>query len=132
MIPQDFITEWRAHAPWVQDVQVEQDLVISRALVEMFRVPELADALAFRGGTALYKLHLHPPARYSEDIDLVQVRSEPIGGTLDRLKAVLEDEPLRRRMSAAAREAALAKYEQGAVWAAVERTFKRAAEGRSS
>ena len=42
MIPQDFITEWRAHAPWVQDVQVEQDLVISRALVEIFRVPDLA------------------------------------------------------------------------------------------
>ena len=53
-------------------------------------------------------------------------------GLAARLKAVLEDEPLRRRMSAAAREAALAKYEQGAVWAAVERTFKRAAEGRSS
>jgi len=53
-------------------------------------------------------------------------------GLAARLKAVLEDEPLRRRMSAAAREAALAKYEQGAVWAAVEKTFKRAAEGRSS
>ena len=31
MIPRDYITEWRAHAPWVQDFQVEQDLVISRA-----------------------------------------------------------------------------------------------------
>ena len=90
MIPQDFITEWRAHAPWVQDVQVEQDLVISRALVEVFRVPELAEALAFRGGTALYKLYLTPAARYSEDIDLVQVRAGPIGGTLDRLKSVLD------------------------------------------
>jgi len=90
MIPQDFITEWRAHAPWVQDVQVEQDLVISRALVEVFRIPELSEALAFRGGTALYKLHLSPAARYSEDIDLVQVRQEPIGSTLDRLKGVLD------------------------------------------
>jgi predicted nucleotidyltransferase component of viral defense system len=90
VIPQDFITEWRAHAPWVQDVQVEQDLIISRTLVAVFRVPELAEALAFRGGTALYKLHLRPPARYSEDIDLVQVRPEPIGATLDRLKAVLD------------------------------------------
>jgi hypothetical protein len=36
MIPKDFITEWRAHAPWVADRQVEQDLVISRALVELF------------------------------------------------------------------------------------------------
>ncbi len=33
MIPRDYITEWRAHAPWVQDFQVEQDLVISRALI---------------------------------------------------------------------------------------------------
>jgi hypothetical protein len=33
MIPRDFVTEWRGQAPWVQDVQVEQDLVINRALV---------------------------------------------------------------------------------------------------
>src|SRR6266403_1372080 len=36
VIPRDFITEWRAEAPWVQDFQVEQDLVISRALVAIF------------------------------------------------------------------------------------------------
>ena len=71
MIPKDFITAWRTKAPWLQDAQVEQDLVISRAVVEMFRVPEIAARPAFRGGTALYKLHL-PVARYSEDIDLVQ------------------------------------------------------------
>ena len=38
MIPRDHITEWRAWAPWVPDVQVEQDLVISRALT---RLPQL-------------------------------------------------------------------------------------------
>lgn len=32
MIPRDYITTWRAQAPWVQDSQVEQDPVISRAL----------------------------------------------------------------------------------------------------
>jgi predicted nucleotidyltransferase component of viral defense system len=69
---------------------VEQDLVLSRALVEIFRVPELAGALAFRGGTALHKLHLAPGARYSEDIDLVQTRPEPIGPTFDRVRAVLD------------------------------------------
>lgn len=53
MIPHDYITEWRAVAPWVQDFQVEQDLVISRALVEIFSYVHLRDALAFRGGTAL-------------------------------------------------------------------------------
>ena len=79
MIPRDHITAWRAHAPWVQDFQVEQDLVICRALVEMFSHPVLAEGLAFRGGTALYKLYLKPPARYSEDIDLVQTVPGPAG-----------------------------------------------------
>lgn len=90
MIPRDYITEWRREAPWVQDFQVEQDLVISRALVEIFSHPLLNDALAFRGGTALYKLHLKPPARYSEDIDFVQTRAEPAGPMMDALREVLD------------------------------------------
>ena len=90
MIPRDYITEWRRGAPWVQDFQVEQDLVISRALVEIFSNPLLHEALAFRGGTALYKLHLKPPARYSEDIDLVQTKAEAAGPMMDALRGVLE------------------------------------------
>jgi predicted nucleotidyltransferase component of viral defense system len=90
MIPKDNITAWRARAPWRLDAQVEQDLVISRAIVNLFSVAELANSLVFRGGTALYKMHLTPPARYSEDIDLVQVRAESIGDTLDRARAVLD------------------------------------------
>lgn len=90
MIPRDYITEWRAQAPWVQDIQVEQDLVISRALVEIFSNPVLSEALAFRGGTALYKLYLKPAARYSEDIDLVQMRAEPAGPVMEALRAVLD------------------------------------------
>ena len=90
MIPRDYITEWRAEAPWVQDFQVEQDLVISRAIVEIFTNPVLHDALAFRGGTALYKLHVRPAARYSEDIDLVQVRAEPAGPMMTTLRGVLD------------------------------------------
>jgi predicted nucleotidyltransferase component of viral defense system len=84
------VTEWRQHAPWPTDVQVEQDLVICRALVEMFRRPEIAEALMFRGGTAIYKLHLRPGHRYSEDIDLVQVRPEPIGPILTALRGTLD------------------------------------------
>ncbi len=53
---------------------MEQDLVISRALVELFSRKTIAENLAFRGGTALHKLHLAPAMRYSEDIDLVQMR----------------------------------------------------------
>jgi len=90
MIPKDHITAWRAHAPWTLDAHVEQDLVISRAIVALFGVPDLANRLAFRGGTALYKLYLTPAARYSEDIDLVQVHAEPIGDLLDRARAVLD------------------------------------------
>lgn len=90
MIPRDYITEWRAEAPWVQDFQVEQDLVISRALVEIFSSSVLQEALAFRGGTALYKLYLEPPARYSEDIDLVQTKAEPAGPMMDALRGVLD------------------------------------------
>lgn len=90
MIPHDFVTEWRAHAPWVSDLQVEQDLVISRALVELFTRPTVARELAFRGGTALYKLHLHPAARYSEDIDLVQVLGGPIGPVMREIHAALD------------------------------------------
>ena len=70
MIPQRHILLWRAEAPWAADDQVEQDLVISRALVEIFSHPLLRDALALRGGTALNKLYFRPAVRYSEDIDL--------------------------------------------------------------
>ena len=90
MIPFDYITEWRAEAPWIDDAQVEQDLVISRALVEIFRHPALADSLALRGGTALSKLQLRPPARYSEDIDLVQTTAQPAGPMMNALRDVLE------------------------------------------
>jgi predicted nucleotidyltransferase component of viral defense system len=90
MIPRDYITAWRAEVPWVQDIQVEQDLVISRALVELFANPVLANALAFRGGTALYKLYIKPAARYSEDIDLVQMRAEPAGPVMEALRSILD------------------------------------------
>lgn len=86
MIPQAHITHWRANAPWSSDAQIEQDLVLSRAIVEVFSDPALDGALAFRGGTALHKLYFHPAGRYSEDIDLVQVRPEPIGPVLDGLR----------------------------------------------
>lgn len=87
MIPQADIIAWRRLAPWADDGMVEQDLVLSRALVEIFSDDVLARALAFRGGTALHKLALAPPSRYSEDLDLVQVAPGPIGTALDRLRA---------------------------------------------
>jgi len=90
VIPRDYITEWRAHAPWADNAQVEQDLAICRALVNIFSHPVLSNALAFRGGTALYKLYLTPAERYSEDLDFVQVRPEPAGAVMDALHEVLD------------------------------------------
>jgi predicted nucleotidyltransferase component of viral defense system len=90
MIPKDYISAWRSEAPWLTDAQVEQDLVLSRSVVELYRIPELQNRLAFRGGTALNKLYFSSPSRYSEDIDLVQIKSEPIGETLDKVRSVLD------------------------------------------
>ena len=88
MISQAYITEWQQHAPWPQRFQIEQDLVICRALVEIFDNPLLSDTLAFRGGTALFKLHM-PAVRYSEDVDLVQVKAGAIGPIMNEIRAVL-------------------------------------------
>lgn len=90
MIPRAHITAWRSRAPWATDAQVEQDLVISRALVDLFSHELLAREVAFRGGTALHKLHFDSPGRYSEDIDLVQVNAGPIGEVMDGVRARLD------------------------------------------
>lgn len=89
MIPNAYITEWSNQAPWPLNEQVEQDLVIERALIEIYNEEFLKDRLAFRGGTALHKLYLNPPSRYSEDIDLIQVNSEPIKPTIMQLQKTL-------------------------------------------
>ncbi|WP_416145966.1 nucleotidyl transferase AbiEii/AbiGii toxin family protein [Prosthecochloris sp. SCSIO W1101] len=99
MIPLDYITQWRSYVPWQQISQVEQDLIICRALVELYSYPVAAENLVFRGGTALFKLHL-PPARYSEDIDLVQKKAGPIGPVMDAVKEKLNPwlgEPKRKQ-----------------------------------
>jgi predicted nucleotidyltransferase component of viral defense system len=90
MIPRMNIIAWSAKAPWADMRQVEQDLIISRALVELFADPMLARELRFRGGTALHKLHLTKPLRYSEDIDLVRTEAGPIGPILRRIRENLE------------------------------------------
>jgi predicted nucleotidyltransferase component of viral defense system len=86
MIPQRYIEEWKKNAPWPTYAQIEQDLVIARTIVELFSDDFLKQSLAFRGGTALHKLYLKPQIRYSEDIDLVQINSEPIHPILQRIR----------------------------------------------
>ena len=90
MIPEHFIQHWRTTAPWQTLDMVEQDLIISRALICLYTNSQIAKSLAFRGGTALNKLHMHSPMRYSEDIDLVQINSEPIGETVKLIRSVLD------------------------------------------
>lgn len=90
MINRAAIMAWNEHAPWSEPFMVEQDLIISRALVNIFSDDFLASELAFRGGTALHKLYLGPDQpRYSEDIDLVQINPGPIKPILFRLGEVL-------------------------------------------
>lgn len=89
MIPLAYIQAWRAHAPWPDLRQIEQDLIICRALCDLFSYPALEGKIAFRGGTAMHKLLFKQPLRYSEDIDLVQTRAEPIGTTVDAIRDAL-------------------------------------------
>jgi predicted nucleotidyltransferase component of viral defense system len=88
MIERSYVEEWRNSHPW-SNPQVEQDLVISRAIVEIFSDDLLRKSLAIRGGTALHKLYITPQARYSEDIDLIQLKSEPINPVLKRIREKL-------------------------------------------
>lgn len=90
MIPKPYIAKWKDFAPWNSLEQVEQDLIISRALVAIFSNEFLKDNLAFRGGTALHKLYLNPAPRYSEDIDLVQIKEGPIKPILQELDKALD------------------------------------------
>lgn len=89
MIPVSYLQQWRQQAPWPDLRQVEQDLIICRALCDLFCKPELSEKIAFRGGTAINKLLFKQPLRYSEDIDLVQITPEPIGTTLDSIRDAL-------------------------------------------
>lgn len=89
MIPSAHIQAWSIHAPWPDARQVEQDLIICRALCDLFNAPALRGKIAFRGGTAINKLLFKRPMRYSEDIDLVQIQAEPIGTTVDAIRDAL-------------------------------------------
>ncbi len=89
MIPASYIQEWSSKAPWPDSRLVEQDLIITRALCDLFNSPALAGKIAFRGGTAINKLLFRQPLRYSEDIDLVQIHPEPIGPVIDGIRDAL-------------------------------------------
>ena len=64
MIPQPAIKKWQESFPWQKDYQIEQDLIICRAVCALFSDEYLSEHLAFRGGTTLHKLYLHPQHRW--------------------------------------------------------------------
>ena len=90
MIPSLNIVAWGTTVPWAEPRQIEQDLIISRAIIALFTDSFLAGELRFRGGTALNKLHFPKALRYSEDIDLVRSTGGPIGPVLDHARLALQ------------------------------------------
>ena len=63
--------------PWPNLRQIEQDLLLCRAMTALFDDGFLKTQVAMRGGTLLHKVHLAPASRYSEDIDLVVIGDRP-------------------------------------------------------
>ena len=90
MIPEAFVTAWGVRAPWPSPGQVEQDLLLSRVLIETYHDEYLRRELVFRGGTCLHKLHLPVPRRYSEDLAFVRTTSSGIAPLTKSLTALGE------------------------------------------
>jgi predicted nucleotidyltransferase component of viral defense system len=88
VIAQAYLNEWASRAPWPQQLQIEQDLLLSRLIVEISRHDLLGSELAFRGGTCLHKLHLPQPLRYSEDLDYVRRTHSGIKPYLTALREI--------------------------------------------
>ncbi|MCI0471984.1 MAG: nucleotidyl transferase AbiEii/AbiGii toxin family protein, partial [Ignavibacteria bacterium] len=86
MLPKAYIDQWKISSPWRQDEFIEQDLILSRLLIELYSDKIISDNLAFRGGTALHKIFLESPHRYSEDLDFVQLKAGNIGNILTELR----------------------------------------------
>ena len=84
MIPRAYITEWRAVAPWSQDAWVEQDLVISRALVALFSVA----AVAFTA-LGLTRVQFRVESRWFRgDAELTTLKIDELMGT--KLRALYQ------------------------------------------
>ena len=90
MIPRAYVIEWQHTVPWLADEQIEQDLILSRILIELFQNEFLKEQLIFRGGTALNKLYSPSPVRYSEDLDFVQKSAGPIKKIVKTIQSIID------------------------------------------
>jgi len=90
MIPYNTVTAWGVTHPWITREQIEQDLLLSKAIIAIYSSELLSNELIFRGGTALQKLVLPVPTRYSEDLDFVRTSGGGIGYIIDALRDIGE------------------------------------------
>jgi predicted nucleotidyltransferase component of viral defense system len=82
------ITQWGVDHPRQNENQIEQDLLLSMAMVEIANDPLLCGELVLSGGTAFHKLFLPEPYRYSEDLDFVRTSAGGIGDVMKRLTSL--------------------------------------------
>jgi len=87
MLSVNDIASWGITHAWASADQVEQDLLLSRAICAITDDRYLGRELLFRGGTALHKLHLPKALRYSEDLDYVRTTA---GGIAQLTGALLD------------------------------------------
>jgi len=87
VIPVPTISAWNLARPWPHSGQVEQDLLLARLIVEVYRHPSLRE-LVFRCGTCLHQVHLPAPLRYSEDLDFVRRTHSGIGDIFTAVREV--------------------------------------------
>lgn len=88
MIPRAFVTHWATQVPWPTLQQAEQDMLLSRLVIEFANDTRLGPELAFRGGTCLHKLHLPAPLRYSEDLDYCRTTTGPVGKYVSAIREI--------------------------------------------
>lgn len=90
MLPQAALNAWAQRAPWPNDLDIEQDLILSRVMIDIANHPLLGGELAFRGGTSLHKLHAQRPWRYSNDLDYVRTTRGPVGEIMDAIRDTVQ------------------------------------------
>jgi predicted nucleotidyltransferase component of viral defense system len=90
MIPETYVELWREKVQWKNLDYVEHDLILSRAIVELYSDPFIRESIVMRGGTLLNKIFIVPASRYSEDLDFVQRKDGPIGPIIDAIRRKLD------------------------------------------
>ena len=88
MIDYRDIVAWGVTHPWPTMEQIEQDLLLTRAICEIANHELLGQELVFRGGTALNKLYADEATRYSEDLDYVRTTASGISPVTTALRDI--------------------------------------------